>query len=147
MMLISNSNLLHKRFKWWGINIVALTICLALVASTQSKAPAEEIITDIVAWKHPVKEVLKTNKIKITKVKLLHNKKYPVFYVELPYDPQSSETTSYFYQLYAEILEANSWWSYALHSERDQVQIEINWDRTKKEMTVNIVPLHTSNSE
>jgi len=111
------------------------------MASTQAKAPAEEIITDIVAWEHPVKEVLKTNKIKITKVKLLHNKKYPVFYVNLTYDPQSTETSAYYYQLYAEILEANGWWSYALHSERDQVRIEIDWDKKKKDMTINIVPL------
>ena len=146
MMFFYNSNSTKKNLKWLANYIAAMAICLGIMTSAQAKSPEGEVITDIAAWKHPVKEILINNKVKLTKILLLDNKKYPVFYVKLPYDPQSSETNSYFYQLYAEILEANAWWSYALHVEQDQIQIEINWDKAKKEMTVNIVPLQELNT-
>jgi len=139
--LLINSTSTKNSVKYLTNYIAAIAICLGAMTGAQAKTSEAEVITDIAAWKHPVKEVLIKNKVKITKLKLLDNKKYPVFYVKLPYDPQSSETNAYFYQLYAEILEANAWWSYALYVEQDQIQIEINWDKVKEEMTVNIVPL------
>ena len=62
---------------------------------------SQTAITDLASWKHPVKAVLQRNNVKLLKVEISINKKHPeqryfVFYVSLPYDPQSSETTSYF---------------------------------------------------
>ena len=50
-----------------------------------------------------------------------------MFYVSLPYDPQSSETTSYFNKLYAAILQGTGQSDYALQDEDDHVRIEVTW--------------------
>ena len=121
--------------------VIAVPLLLGATSFAQTKMQGTIAITDIASWKHPVKEVLTRHKVQLSKVNLTKNNKYPVFYVTLPYDPQSSETSEYFNQLYAEVLEANGWWSYAFHDEQDQIQIEINWDKSKKQMSIDIVPL------
>ena len=116
-------------------------------ASDKSKSQSKVVITDIVAWNHPVKAVFAEHKIPLYKVELLKNKTYPIFFVSLPYDPQSSETSDYYNQLYAELLETNGWWSFALNDNRDNILIKVNWDKTKKEMSLDYVPLENSSSE
>jgi len=125
-----------------------ITICAVMLITMSVNAPVVQadnetptVITDIANWHHPVKKVFARHKIQINKVVLLKNKTYPVFYVKLTYDPQTSATTSYYHELYAQLLKANSWWSYALHSEEDKLRIEIDWDKTKKEININYVPL------
>ena len=121
--------------------ILGTTSFACAKSPAEGKAPDTVVITDIAAWKHPIKEVLAKNKVQLSKVELAKNRQYPILYVTFPYDPQSSQTTDYFNQLYTEILAANGWWSYALHDEQDQIQIEINWDKSKRLMSTDIVPL------
>ena len=131
------------------ISALLTAFILGATSFACAKSPAEikatdtVVITDIVAWKHPIKDVLAKNKVQLHKVELTKNRKYPILYVTLPYDPQSSETTDYFNQLYTELLTANGWWSYALHDEQDKIQIDINWDKRKRLMSMDIVPLQS----
>jgi hypothetical protein len=121
---------------------VFVTTFSACATSNPDSTPTNNVvITNIADWKHPVKKVFTKHKVKLSKVVLTKYKKYPIYYVSFPYDPQSSQTSDYFYQLYAEVLAANGWSSYALQDKQDKIRIEINWDNSKKVMTTNFVPL------
>ena len=126
--------------------VVVLTTTFSACASSKSDSKHADtvVITNIADWKHPVKKVFSQHKVNINKIVLTKHKKYSIYYVSFPYDPQSSQTSDYFYQLYAEILAANDWRSYALQDEKDKIRIEINWDNSKKVMTTNFVPLKQS---
>ena len=124
-----------------AVIILSTTFSECANSSPNGSSSDSVVITDIASWKHPVKKIFSQNNIKLSKVVLTNHKKYPVFYVSFPYDPQSSQTSDYFNQLYAEVLAANGWWSYALQDEQDKVRIEVNWNKSKNEMTTNFVPL------
>lgn len=101
-------------------------------------------ITDISAWKHPVKNVFLEKKVKLIKVVMTKDKTHSTYFVTFPFDPQSAQTADYFNQLYAEVLAANDWLSYSLQTEQDHIRIDINWDKNKETMSTNIVPLVTT---
>ena len=110
------------------------------------QAASQTVITDLASWMHPVKAVLQRNNVKLLKVEISTNKKhaeqkYFVFYVSLPYDPQSSQTTSYFNKLYAGILQGTGQSDYALQDEGDHVRIEITWNKALRRIAVDFVPL------
>ena len=114
-------------------------------AFAQQGAP-ETTITDLASWKHPVKAVLQRNKVKLSKVEISTDRKHPeqkyfVFYVSLPYDPQSSQTTSYFNKLYTGILQGTGQADYALQDEDDHVRIEVTWNKALRKMSLDFVPL------
>jgi len=112
----------------------------------QDKVPDPIVITDTLSWKHPVKKILVNYKVKLYKVELTKCRKYPIFYVSLPYDPQSSQSTDYFHKLYTEVLAANGWWNYAFYDEEDHIKIEVEWDKKKKSMSINFVELARQSS-
>jgi hypothetical protein len=121
-----------------GMITAALFLCTpATRASAQGMYST--VITDVSSWRHPVKDVFRKHKVLLRKVELLRNKKYPVFYVDLPYDPQTSASRSFYHQLYLELLEANGPWDYALQSDHDHIRIEIRWDKENEVISEDIV--------
>jgi ssDNA-specific exonuclease RecJ len=107
---------------------------------------SQTAITDLASSKHPVKAVLQRNNVKLLKVEISTNKKHPeqkyfVFYVSLPYDPRSSETTSDFNKLYAAILQGTGQSDYALQDEDDHVRIEVTWNKALRKISLDFVPL------
>ncbi|MBI1424879.1 MAG: hypothetical protein GC149_15640 [Gammaproteobacteria bacterium] len=131
-----------KLFKiFLSVFILTTTFSACANSDSDSKPVDTVVIADIANWRHPVKKVFAQHKVKLSKVVLTKHKQYPIFYVSFPYDPQSSQTSDYFNQLYAEVLAANGWWSYTLYDDQDKIKIEVNWNKTKKVMTTNFVPL------
>jgi hypothetical protein len=127
---------------WLGL-LSAATFCLPAVAQ---QTDSDTIITDIASWKDPAKTVLQANNVKLKKVEIRHTAdqaahKYFVFDVSFPYDPQSSETQKYFNKLYVAVLRATNNSNYALVDEDDRLRIEVGWDKSKKTMSLNLVPL------
>ena len=92
------------------------------------------VISNIQAWQHPVKEILKKHKVSLYKVEL-HNKTYPIFYVRFPYDPRLGHNDKYFKPLYYETLKANGFWDYAFIDRSFQCRINITWDKKSKTLT------------
>lgn len=133
----------------------ALAACL-IVCTTMAPlhlappAAAEEayskVIVHLASWRHPAKDVLARHKVVLKKVALLRNDTYPVFFVDLPCDPQTSASRSFYHALYLELLEANGHCDYALESECDRIRIQIKWDKARETISEDIVPLQQSHT-
>ncbi|MFZ2087892.1 MAG: hypothetical protein WAU47_04900 [Desulfobaccales bacterium] len=93
-----------------------------------------KVINDINTWSHPVKKVFQKHEVVIKKVEL-HNQTYPVFYVELPYDPKFRHNDRFFRPLYYEILKANGFWDYSLVDPLSEVRINIKWNKKTKALS------------
>lgn len=115
---------------------IAIMIILLSMNRVGTCEADQVIITDISSWNHPVKSVLEKNKVILNKVELLNNKKLPVFFVEFPYDPNSSETKSYFNKLFIDVLNANGTWDYKFNDETWRVVISIHWDTKSKTIDI-----------
>lgn len=83
---------------------------------------------DLKTWTHPVLRVFAKKRITLERLQLCNDKKYPIFYVHLPYDPQG-QTQSYFGPLYAEMQKANSGWPYAFVSTNDNTVISVSYPK------------------
>jgi hypothetical protein len=60
------------------------------------------------------------------------------FTVELPYDPQSSQTVDYFRHLYPDLLDALGGASYTLIDVTDSVRINVDLDKLRNKLSVEI---------
>lgn len=70
--------------------------------------PHEVVVTDIAAWSNPTKEVFRKHHLKLTKVQLMWNRKFPVFHVaDFGADPGSGAADSFFAPLLSDLLKAN----------------------------------------
>lgn len=78
------------------------------------------------SWNHPTKQVLLNNKVKIERVLICNGGKYPVFFVDFPYDPQG-QTASYFFPLYAKMRTANGGWSYSFVATSDNTIVNVSY--------------------
>ena len=87
-------------------------------------------ITDIDNWNHPVKSVFLSYGINVTKVELLNNRTYPIFYCNFPTFSGLQEK-EIFKKMLKDTLIANGYWSYKLVSNLFEVEIEGN-PRDKK---------------
>lgn len=91
------------------------------------------VISDIANWKHPVKDVLMRENIKILKVELLRNKTYPIFYLEIPPVYEfNSRFAKYFNSLLHEIAEANGHWDFKVVDEKKGLKFEVECDKRNK---------------
>ena len=113
--------------------------------SSQNKTPV--VITDIESWHHPVKDVLKKNSVLLSKVELKNNRKYAIFHVKFPYDPQSSVNDALLRKLYVAILDANGWWGYEMQDNEDQITIKVTANKKNKRITVDVIPLGQSSAQ
>jgi len=80
-------------------------------------------------WSHPTKQVLIQRGVKLEKMSLCNNKKLPVFYAEIPYDPHFAHNNNYLHPLYHSLLEANGWWPFAIVSTNDNTIIFISGNK------------------
>lgn len=99
-----------------------------------SLADEVTVISNIQAWRHPVKDILIKHKVILYKVEL-HNKTYPIFYVKFPYDPRLAHNDKYFKPLYYETLKANGFWNYSFIDRSFQCKINITWDKKSQTLT------------
>ena len=81
---------------------------------------------DLSTWRHPIRAVFKKANITLERVQLCNGDRYPIFTVELPYDP-TGETKSYFTQLYWKIRKANGKWPYAIVATSDNLVLYISY--------------------
>ena len=116
--------------------IYASLILLFLIAQIAYGESDTKVIADMSTWQHPVRVVLEKNKVTLSKVELHNNGKFPIFFVNFPFDPQSSATSQYFKKLYLDVLQANGYWSYAFNDDSDDLIISVHWDRKIKKMTI-----------
>lgn len=83
---------------------------------------------DLDTWRHPVRDVLKKYQVGVTQVRLCSRDKYPVFYVDLKYDPQG-QTADFYRPFYRDMKKANGGWPYSLVSDRDQMIINVSFGK------------------
>ncbi|CAD5198708.1 hypothetical protein [Pseudomonas sp. FEN] len=83
---------------------------------------------DLVAWQHPTRAVLEKDDIKLERVQLCNGGHYPIFHVQLPYDPRG-QTKSYFTPLYEQLRKANGKWPYALVVSSDAVVVYVSYSK------------------
>lgn len=93
-------------------------------ANTSDNSNEDYVITDISSWSHPVKTILNRESIKINKVVLKNNKTYPVFYVTLNKDLNSSNK-EYYTKLIKDIALANGYWDYEIVDESRGADIKV----------------------
>ncbi len=91
------------------------------------------------SWSHPTKSLLIKKGVKLEQVQLCNNKRYPVFYVDFPYDPQG-QTKDYFLPLYAEMKKANGGWPYSFVATSDNTIVSVKYE--KKGMVVDYEMYH-----
>ena len=111
-------------------SIRGLAACLTLgcmvPVMTRAAAPAPDLSAttlytatargcqpvDLATWHHPARKVLQAAQVRVVKVELCENR-FPVFTVALPYGIDGPND-AYFNRLFAELADANGFWSYAL---------------------------------
>lgn len=91
------------------------------------------VISDIASWKHPVKDVLVKENIKIIKVELFRNKTYPIFYLEIaPVYEFNAQFAKYFNSLLHEIAKANGYWDFRVVDVKKGLKFEVECDKKNK---------------
>ncbi|WP_223472329.1 MULTISPECIES: hypothetical protein [unclassified Pseudomonas] len=83
---------------------------------------------DLSTWQHPTRTVLEKNDIKLERVQLCNGGHYPIFQVQLPYDPRG-QTKNYFLELYEQMRRANGKWPYALVASSDAVVVYVSYSK------------------
>ncbi len=81
---------------------------------------------DLRTWEHPTRLVLEKNGIKLNRLQLCNGGRYPVFFVDLPYDPQG-QTLDFFMPLYEQMRKANGKWPYAFVAGSDGQVVYISY--------------------
>ena len=143
-MKISRSSLLLYLVGLLGVVVVG---CLSASDFSNTAPDHSVVITDIQFWQHPTKDVFTKNSVVVSKVELKNDKKYAIFHVKFPYDPQSSVNDSYFNRLYLDVLRANGWNSYSIQDDEDKITIKVTWDNVNKNITTDFVPFSSSRTD
>ena len=104
-----------------------LALCTALAAALAGSAsaaapnpaddprfyrrdPHETVISSISAWAHPTKQVFAKHHLKLVKVELMLNGKFPVFHVaDFGADPAAGPTGAFFSPILFDLLRANGY--------------------------------------
>lgn len=92
--------------------------------NSSENSNGDYVITDISSWNHPAKTIFNREGIKINKVVLKDNKTYPVFYVTLNKDLNSSNK-DYYTKLMKDIALANGYWDYEIIDESRGADIKV----------------------
>jgi len=83
---------------------------------------------DLQTWHHATRDVLVKRKVVIERVALCNDGKYPVFYVQFPYDPQG-QTRDYFGPLYFAMEKANGGWPLSFVDATDNTVVSLTFDK------------------
>lgn len=84
------------------------------------------LVKDLKTWRHPVRSVLEKRGVQIEEVRLCNARKYPVFFVNFPYDPQG-QTASYFSPLYDEMRIANGRHPFSFVALSDNTVVSVSY--------------------
>jgi hypothetical protein len=107
-----------------------------LGASSSNNSDHKVLISDISSWNHPVKDVFNNYNIKICKIELLNNKKFPVFYIEFdPVYKLESQNAKYFDVLLKKVASANGYWNFKVIDEKNKIVFNVECDKGKKSVT------------
>lgn len=91
-----------------------------------SKVASDCHDVDLATWKHPTRTVLENHQIPIDRVQLCNGGHYPIFHVQMPYDPQG-QTRDFFVPLYEQMKKANGKWPYAFVDSNDSQVLYISY--------------------
>lgn len=121
------------------ITVSVITICVFWLANKKIITFASGdndkavVISDIASWKHPVKDVLLKENIKILLVELLRNKTYPIFYLEFaPVYEFNSQFAKYYNSILHEIAKANGYWDFRVIDGKKGLKFEVECDKKIK---------------
>ena len=89
----------------------------------------------LAAWHHPVRRFLDQPGIHLLKVELCNDRHFPIFYVDLQYDPMA-HTDSFFLPLYANMADANGNWPFAMVSLKDGEVVQVTPKKGTHEVSV-----------
>ncbi|MEN0105262.1 MAG: hypothetical protein AAGC84_02435 [Pseudomonas sp.] len=112
-----------------------LLLLPALAAATPPTLENTELYTklasdchdvDLATWQHPTRTVLEHNKVPLERVQLCNGGHYPIFHVQMPYDPQG-QTRDFFAPLYEQMRKANGKWPYAFVDSNDAQVLYISY--------------------
>ena len=90
----------------------------------------KKVISDILNWKRPTKEVFEKYGFKIEKVELDGN--YPILYVK--YNENSIEEKTVFEKISQEIFKANGYWDFKIVDEVNKFSVSITGDKKSKKI-------------
>ena len=102
-----------------------------------NEAPSKGIQTNADELNHPVLPVLKKHNISLYKISYSKDGTCPTFYVKFKYHPLSTENDKYSKKVYAEILDANSSYPYAIVD--TDYNFKVNVGFRNKAKTINVV--------
>jgi hypothetical protein len=88
-------------------------------------------ITDIKNWRHPVKDVFARNAIIISRLDLMNNRTYPVFWVSLPHLFRL-DSIEYYRKVFQETIAANAFWDFELKEDAARLSIVVRGDRRSR---------------
>lgn len=120
---------MNKRF-----SLVCLLIAGTVMAAELPKIKETNLFIKTVSdcndvkmegWNHPTKQVLIERGVKLEKVSLCNNKKFPIFYAKVPCDPNLAHNNNYLFPLYRAMLKANGEWPFAIVATSDNTIILI----------------------
>lgn len=80
-------------------------------------------------WHHPDRKVLESKRATIDRVELCNDRKFPIFTVQLKYDPRTSENQTFYDDFFLKLTKTNGWWSYALVDETDDLVFTVITDK------------------
>jgi len=120
------------------LRLLALSVvCTLLAPAWQFSAPEALAATTGDSTEHdPVIALLRNYKIKLGKVAAQVNERTKMYYVDLPYDPMTSENTDYYHELFYKVLEANHYEDYSLNDLTDGIIIFVHWQSSSNKMTI-----------
>ena len=95
----------------------------------------KEVTTD---WSHPTLQVLLERGVKLTKVSLCNDETFPIFYAEVPYDPNLEHNNNYFHPLYRAMLNANKQRPFAIIATGDQTIMLITGNRESMHESIEV---------
>jgi hypothetical protein len=102
--------------------VLPLTLVPILIFLLSLPVWGSATITDINAWKHPLKKVFLENRIAIEKVEL--QKEQTIFYVNLPQN-SPLEDQAFFEQILVSIAAGNDFWNFTIIDQHKPVHIQV----------------------
>lgn len=115
--------------------VVTLMTYFSSVSFCQSSDVDKDVsvITDIVNWQHPTKEVFAKNGIRLIKVVMEKNRTYPIFYAALPGDPSLAQNAKTNREFLLALAKANGWWDFSIIAS-DEYKVDVRLDRKNKKL-------------
>lgn len=96
-----------------------------LLALARARYGADCAPVDLAGWRHDTKPVLRDHGVTLRALALCHDKTWPVFGVDLPYDPRLGGNDGFFLGFYDALFRANGEWDFSLADQGFGALVEI----------------------